>query len=250
MNLISKLGGKVVKSQCCVRPSPLTLSMNSMRMFSAPVYIPKKKLEFKNGSLKMYQCGPFTKKFYNTWTLCSGISAGLTFMTLRSMYKLRPFRTILWGIPSIFMFRGLRMVTKLNQIFVNEIYLLQNCQQVVVSTLFGSKYTFMIKNIKRVGKHGVDPSIIGLYASIKSRYNRDYIPIQVDNVPLLIEREMNLEKNLKNKGEVLIDMEVFLAILNGMEIDNDPSKLDEVIIEEQESDGDDKKKNDENIIDI
>ena len=79
---------------------------------------------------------------------------------------------------------------------------MENCQQIVVNTLFGQSYTFMIKDI----------------------------PIQVQGVPLMIEREINLQKNLKNKGKIMVDMEVFQAVLNGMEIENNPSKVDEVII--------------------
>lgn len=102
---------------------------------------------------------------------------------------------------------------------------MENCQQIVVNTLFGQSYTFMIKDIQKGSTN-----MIGLYAMMKRRYGRDYIPIQVQGVPLMIEREMNLQKNLKNKGKVMVDMEVFQAVLNGMEIENDPSKVDEVII--------------------
>jgi hypothetical protein len=65
------------------------------------VFRPSQPLNFKNNKYLLYEATDEHQSIKKNYRFMIGLDCFLIFMTLRSIYKFRLIRSILWGIPTI-----------------------------------------------------------------------------------------------------------------------------------------------------
>lgn len=134
-------------------------------------------LNFKNNKYLLYECRQKHIESNKYYYLLLATDAFLWFFFLRSIYKRRIIRTILWGIPTILLTRTTSGYKVHADHLIKLIELKESGTQIEVTNLSGKKRTF---NINQIRKSDTD-DLMGA-VEVYGTFGLDLYPIHMGDV--------------------------------------------------------------------
>lgn len=107
-------------------------------------------LNFKNNKFQIYVAQNFpNSQLLRSYRILLTVNLALGFMSVRSLYKRRYIRAVLWGVPTYYLSRLTRSIAMHCAHIITKIELKDNGTQVEVTKLNGARKTIDIKNLRR-----------------------------------------------------------------------------------------------------